>query len=63
MCIKETIKRLFFILIAKKPFVKKKRLSENISPSYLFGKWKNLDIDAKKIRHEAWDRSQLIQIL
>lgn len=37
--------------------VKKKRLSEKISPTYLFGKWKNLDIDAKKLRKEAWDRS------
>ena len=31
--------------------------SEKISPTYLFGKWKNLDIDAKQIRKEAWDRS------
>ena len=43
--------------IVKNTVIKKKRLSEKISPTYLFGKWKNLDIDAKKIRHEAWDRS------
>lgn len=43
--------------IVNNTVVKKKRLSEKISPTYLFGKWKNLDIDAKKIRHEAWDRS------
>ncbi len=27
------------------------------SPTFLFGKWKDLDIDAKKLRAEAWDRS------
>lgn len=29
----------------------------NISPTYLFGKWKNLDLDAKKLRDRAWDRN------
>ena len=43
--------------VAKKVAVKKKKTIEKISPTYLFGKWKNLDIDAKKIREEAWDRS------
>jgi hypothetical protein len=49
---------------AKKPkgekqiILKKKKRSEKISPTYLFGKWKNLDIDAKKLRKEAWDRSR-----
>ena len=37
--------------------VSKKRSPEKISPTYLFGKWKDLDIDAKKIRKEAWDRN------
>ena len=37
--------------------IKKKKLPEKISPTYLFGKWKNLEIDAKKLRNEAWDRS------
>jgi hypothetical protein len=42
----------------KKNKVSKKRIvPEKISPTYLFGKWKDLDIDAKKIRKEAWDRS------
>lgn len=43
--------------ILRKPTPKKKKTSEKISPTYLFGKWKNLDIDANKIRKEAWDRS------
>ena len=43
---------------AKKIKVLKKRIvPEKISPTYLFGKWKNLDIDAKKLRKEAWERS------
>ncbi len=42
----------------KKSKVSKKIVSpEKISPTYLFGKWKNVDVDAKKIRKEAWDRS------
>ncbi len=40
---------------ATKPVKKVKK--EKIDHTYLFGKWKNLDIDAKKIRNEAWDRS------
>jgi cysteine synthase len=43
--------------LEKKTVTKKKKVSEKISPTYLFGKWKNLDIDAKKLREEAWDRS------
>ncbi len=43
--------------VAKNIDSKKKKNSKKISPTYLFGKWKNLDIDAKKIREEAWDRS------
>lgn len=35
----------------------KKKSSGKISPTYLFGKWKNLDIDPKKLREEAWDRN------
>jgi hypothetical protein len=41
----------------KQIIVKKKKKSEKVSPTYLFGKWKTLDIDAKKLRKEAWDRS------
>ena len=37
--------------------LKKRIVPEKISPTYLFGKWKNLDVDAKKLREEAWDRS------
>lgn len=42
----------------KQIIIQKKKLPEKISPTYLFGKWKNLEIDAKKLRTEAWDRSQ-----
>ncbi len=50
-------------VVVKKPKEKKSKetkksaSSEKISPTYLFGKWKDLDIDAKQIRKEAWDRS------
>ncbi len=44
--------------VPKRVTAKKKKTSEKISPTYLFGKWKNLDVDAKKIRKEAWDRSR-----
>ncbi len=50
-------------IVVRKTEVKKNKASkkivapEKISPTYLFGKWKDLDIDAKKIRKEAWDRS------
>lgn len=41
----------------KNKLPKKTASPEKISPTYLFGKWKDLDIDAKQIRKEAWDRS------
>jgi hypothetical protein len=41
----------------KKKDVKKKKIAKKISPTYLFGKWKDLDIDPKKLREESWDRS------
>jgi hypothetical protein len=28
-----------------------------VSPTFLFGKWKNIDLDAKELRKKAWDRS------
>ena len=34
-----------------------KAKSKKVSPTYLFGAWKDLDIDPVKIRKEAWDRS------
>jgi hypothetical protein len=40
---------------AKKPVSKKKATSkEKIDHTYLFGKWKDFDIDAKKLREESW---------
>ena len=41
----------------KNKALKKRKVPEKISPTYLFGKWKKLDVDAKKLREEAWDRS------
>lgn len=40
----------------KKPL--KKKMEKKVAPTFLFGKWKGLDIDAKKLREEAWDRSR-----
>ena len=34
-----------------------KKKKQEISPTFLFGKWKSLDIDAKKLRKDAWDRN------
>jgi hypothetical protein len=34
-----------------------KKKEQEISPTFLFGKWKSLDIDAKKLRKDAWDRN------
>lgn len=34
-----------------------KSKSDKVSPTYLFGKWKNLEIDAAKLRKDVWDRS------
>jgi len=33
---------------------KKKTDKENIDHTFLFGKWKEFDIDAKKIREDLW---------
>ncbi len=44
-------------LLKKTKALKKESIPEKISSTYLFGKWKNLNIDAKKIREEAWERS------
>ena len=32
----------------------KKKRKEKIDHTYLFGKWKDFDIDAKKLRQESW---------
>lgn len=32
----------------------KKTKKENIDHTFLFGKWKAFDIDAKKLREESW---------
>ena len=33
---------------------KKKKMPRKIDHTFLFGKWKDFDIDPKKIRQEAW---------
>ena len=38
----------------KKSPAKKKK--EKPDPTFLFGKWKNFDIDARKLREELWTR-------
>ena len=42
----------------KKPVKKSKakRSKEKIDHTYLFGKWKDFDIDARKLREETWRR-------
>ena len=43
---------------AKKPATKKRKAASKgkIDHTYLFGKWKNFDIDAEKLREELWKR-------
>jgi len=43
---------------AKKTVTKKRKSTskEKIDHTYLFGKWKGLDIDAEKLREELWKR-------
>lgn len=43
--------------VLEKKVAAKKKTGRNVSPTFLFGKWKGLDIDARKLREEAWDRS------
>ncbi len=40
----------------KKSPVKKKKIIKKFSPTFLFGKWKELDIDPIKLREESWGR-------
>ena len=35
----------------------KKEKQPAVSPTYLFGKWKDIDLDAKTLRKKSWDRS------
>jgi hypothetical protein len=41
--------------VKKKPTAKKKR-AKHVAHDFLFGKWKNFDIDARKLREELWRR-------
>lgn len=33
-----------------------KKAGKKPSPTFLFGKWKDFDIDARKLREESWGR-------
>jgi len=43
-------------ILAKKPVTKKKKATskEKNDHTYLFGKWKDFDIDARKLREQSW---------
>ena len=38
----------------RKPTAKKTTPKKKIDHTYLFGKWKDFDIDAKKLREQSW---------
>lgn len=41
----------------EEPKIKKlKKKTAAVSPTYLFAKWKNLDLDAKTLRNNLWKR-------
>jgi len=45
------------VMEAKQKIKTKKRpAKEKIDHTFLFGKWKDFDIDAKKLRDELWTR-------
>lgn len=41
---------------AKKAPAKRPKKEKKVSPTFLFGKWKEFDIDPRKLREEAWGR-------
>ena len=41
----------------KKTAAKEKKNEEIVDHTFLFGKWKDFDIDARKLRKELWQRS------
>jgi hypothetical protein len=41
----------------KKAISKSNETNENVSPTFLFGKWADLDIDAKELRKNSWRKS------
>ncbi|MBD0353041.1 MAG: hypothetical protein ICV65_18015 [Flavisolibacter sp.] len=59
--VRELIKQLGGRVETKKQGNKKaalqKKSKDNIDHSFLFGKWKDYDIDAGKLREELWKRS------
>lgn len=42
--------------ISKKTSAKKKRVEKPVDHTFLFGKWKDFDIDARKLRDDLWNR-------
>ena len=46
---KTTAKKKVALLVSKK--------EKPVSPTFMFGKWADFDIDARELRKAAWDRS------
>ncbi|MBC7890494.1 MAG: hypothetical protein H7Z13_21685 [Ferruginibacter sp.] len=44
-------------IIEEKDTTQSVKKEQVVSPTFLFGKWKNIDLDAKELRKKAWDRS------
>ena len=45
------------IKAVKKTSAKEKKKEEKVDHTFLFGKWKDFDIDARKLRMELWQRN------
>jgi hypothetical protein len=43
--------------VEKKTPAKKRKKKEEVDHTFLFGKWKDHDIDARKLRNELWRRN------
>ena len=56
--IKELLSSLSYVEIKEISKTKEKAQKvEKVSPTLLFGKWKDLDIDAKELRKKSWRKS------
>ena len=60
--LRQLLEKLGAEVTERKPAKKRttRKIAEDdreISPTLLFGKWKDLDIDSKKLRDESWARN------
>ncbi len=58
--VEELLSALGFVEIKKKKEISTTSMIEadkGVDPNMLFGKWKDLDIDAKEVRKKSWRRS------